>query len=278
MAALKKNDEPMNLNEEEDLPEEASEAEEESEAEEDVDPDASEAEEEDVDLDASEADPDEDPDASEAEDADEDPEASEADPDASEADPDEADPDASEADENKTKKTTKKRGKKVVVNTIGSINMLKTSKKVPAINYDDDEDDDEEEEDDADEVNYLQKFDNKMRDNFILEHHPEARTHNYEEVKALTRVSRDGRGIIIDPLHKTIPFLTKYEMTRVIGQRAKQLDSGAKAFVKVPLNVLDGYLIALLELEQKKLPFIIKRPFPNGGVEYWNVSDLELLL
>jgi DNA-directed RNA polymerase subunit K/omega len=278
MAALKKNDESMNLNEEEDLPEEASEAEE-SEAEED---EASEAEEEDVDLDASEADPDVDPDASEAEDDDVDPDASEAE--ASEADPDEdpdasdADPDASEADENKTKKTTKKRGKKVVVNTIGSVNMLKTSKKVPAINYDDDEDDDEEEEDDADEVNYLQKFDNKMRDNFILEHHPEARTHNYEEVKALTRVSRDGRGIIIDPLHKTIPFLTKYEMTRVIGQRAKQLDSGAKAFVKVPLNVLDGYLIALLELEQKKLPFIIKRPFPNGGVEYWNVSDLELLL
>ena len=271
MAALKKNDESMNLNEEEeeeeDVPEEASEAEE-SEAEEDVDP-------EDVDLDASEADPDEDVDPDEDPDA----EASEADPDASEADPDASDADPDEADpgENKTKKTTKKKGKKVVVNTIGSINMLKTSKKVPAINYDD-EDDDEEEEDDADEVNYLQKFDNKMRDNFILEHHPEARTHNYEEVKALTRVSRDGRGIIIDPLHKTIPFLTKYEMTRVIGQRAKQLDSGAKAFVKVPLNVLDGYLIALLELEQKKLPFIIKRPFPNGGVEYWNVSDLELLL
>ena len=271
MAALKKNDESMNLNEEEDVPE-ASEAEEESEAEEDVDPDASEADEasEAEEDDASEADPDEDVDPDEDPEA----EASEADPDASDADPDEADP-----DENKTKKTTKKRGKKVVVNTIGSINMLKTSKKVPAINYDDDEDDDEEEEeDDADEVNYLQKFDNKMRDNFILEHHPEARTHNYEEVKALTRVSRDGRGIIIDPLHKTIPFLTKYEMTRVIGQRAKQLDSGAKAFVKVPLNVLDGYLIALLELEQKKLPFIIKRPFPNGGVEYWNVSDLELLL
>jgi DNA-directed RNA polymerase subunit K/omega len=272
MAALKKNDELMNLNEEEDVPEEASEVEE-SEAEEE---EASEAEDDDAsEAEASEADPDEDVDP------DEDPEASEADPDASEGDPDasDADPDASEADpgENKTKKTTKKKGKKVVVNTIGSINMLKTSKKVPAINYDD-EDDDEEEEDDADEVNYLQKFDNKMRDNFILEHHPEARTHNYEEVKALTRVSRDGRGIIIDPLHKTIPFLTKYEMTRVIGQRAKQLDSGAKAFVKVPLNVLDGYLIALLELEQKKLPFIIKRPFPNGGVEYWNVSDLELLL
>jgi hypothetical protein len=33
----------------------------------------------------------------------------------------------------------------------------------------------------------------------------------------------------------------------------------------------------MLELEQKKSPFIIKRPFPNGGVEYWNVNDLEIL-
>jgi DNA-directed RNA polymerase subunit K/omega len=182
----------------------------------------------------------------------------------------ESEEETEDGSEENTKK--KKRAKKTVINSIG-IEMLKATKKTPAvINYE--EDDDEEEEDD---VNYLQKFDSKMRENFIIEHHPEARAHNYEEVKALTRVSRDGRGIIIDPLHKTIPFLTKYEMTRVIGQRAKQLDSGARAFVKVPLNVLDGYHIALLELEQKKLPFIIKRPYPNGGVEYWNVSDLEVL-
>jgi DNA-directed RNA polymerase I, II, and III subunit RPABC2 len=110
-----------------------------------------------------------------------------------------------------------------------------------------------------------------------LNFHPEARAHNYEEVKASTKVTRDARGIIVDPLHRTLPFLTKYEMTRIIGQRAKQLDSGAKAFVKVPLNVIDGYHIAKLEIEQKKIPFIIKRPLPNGGIEYWNVNDLEIL-
>jgi DNA-directed RNA polymerase subunit K/omega len=169
------------------------------------------------------------------------------------------------------KKTKGKRTGKKIVSQIEGIEKLEASKKSHMTQYDSDENEE-------DETNYLQKFDSKMRENFIADHHPEARTHNYEEVKALTRVSRDGRGIIIDPLHKTIPFLTKYEMTRVIGQRAKQLDNGAKAFVKVPLNVVDGYPIALLELEQKKLPFIIKRPYPNGGVEYWNVSDLEVLL
>ena len=110
-----------------------------------------------------------------------------------------------------------------------------------------------------------------------MEHHPEAKAHNYEEVKALARVSRDGNGIITDPFHKTVPFLTKYEKTRILGQRAKQIDNGAKPFVKVPPNVIDGYHVALLELEQKKIPFIIKRPFPNGGIEYWHVSDLEML-
>ena len=161
--------------------------------------------------------------------------------------------------------------KKKVVMT--GIEMLE-AKNAQNINSAFEEESDEEPEEDE---NYLQKFDSEMRDNFIVNFHPEARTHNYEEVKALARVTRDGRGIIVDPLHKTLPFLTKYEMTRILGQRAKQLDSGAKPFVKIPLNVIDGYHIAKIELEQKKIPFIIKRPYPNGGVEYWSVSDLELI-
>ena len=171
------------------------------------------------------------------------------------------------------KKTRAKKGKAAVSN-ISGIAELEANKNAQLNNAAFEEESDEEPEEDE---HYLQKFDSEMRDNFILNYHPEARSHNYEEVKALARVTRDGRGIIIDPMHKTIPFLTKYEMTRVLGQRAKQLDSGAKAFVKVPLNVIDGYHIAKLELEQKKIPFIIKRPFPNGGIEYWHVYDLEIL-
>lgn len=181
----------------------------------------------------------------------------------------------------KTKKTKKTKNSKNVSN-ISGVNMLPTAKPktqgkpAPPSMANNDDDDDEYEEDEDDEF-YLQKFDKELRDNFIADYHPEAKAHNYEEVKALARVSRDGRGIINDPLHKTIPFLSKYEMTRVVGQRAKQLDNGAKPFVRVPPNIIDGYHIALLELEQKKIPFIIKRPYPNGGVEYWHVSDLELL-
>jgi DNA-directed RNA polymerase subunit K/omega len=181
-----------------------------------------------------------------------------------------------EGDGNPLSKKTRARKGKVVVSNISGIAELAATKNTKITNASFEEESDEGEEEEEDE-HYLQKFDSEMRDNFILNYHPEARTHNYEEVKALARVTRDGRGIIIDPMHKTLPFLTKYEMTRVLGQRAKQLDSGAKAFVKIPLNVIDGYHIAKLELEQKKIPFIIKRPFPNGGIEYWHVYDLELL-
>jgi len=139
---------------------------------------------------------------------------------------------------------------------------------------DNDNDDGDEEEEDA---NYLQKFDTAIRENFIEKYHPEAKNHNFEEVKHMSRVVRNEKGIIMDNLHKTLPFLTKYETARILGQRAKQLNSGAKSFVKIPPNVIDGYEIAKLELEEKKIPFIIKRPIPDGTCEYWNVSDLEIL-
>ena len=139
------------------------------------------------------------------------------------------------------------------------------------------EDEEDDDDDDDEDANYLQKFDTDLRENFIEKHHPEAKNHNFEEVKNLSRVVRNENGIIIDNLHKTLPFLTKYETARILGQRAKQLNSGAKTFVKVPPNIIDGYEIAKLELEEKKIPFIIKRPIPDGTCEYWNVSDLEVL-
>jgi DNA-directed RNA polymerase subunit K/omega len=142
---------------------------------------------------------------------------------------------------------------------------------------DEDEDEDEDDDDDYDE-NYLQKFDEMLKKNVIQEHHPELVSHNYEEVEALCRVVRDEHGIIMDPLHKTMPFITKYEKTKLLGERAKQINAGAQTTVKVDDNIIDGYLIALKEYEQKLIPMIIRRPLPNGGCEYWRMADLELIV
>jgi DNA-directed RNA polymerase I, II, and III subunit RPABC2 len=149
----------------------------------------------------------------------------------------------------------------------------KKPKKNPIIIQEDDDDDDDDEYDES----YLQKFDSEITKNYITDFHPECLNHNYEEITKLSSVVKNSNNIIIDPLHKTIPFLTKYEKARILGQRAKQIETGAKPFVKVPESIIDSYIIAELELKEKKIPFIIKRPIPNGGFEYWHIRDLEIL-
>ena len=139
----------------------------------------------------------------------------------------------------------------------------------------DDLDDDDDDEDDDD--NYLQKFDENLNSKLITDYHPELNVHNYDEVDAMSRIVRDENGNIVDPFHKTLPFITRYEKARILGERAKQLNSGAKAMITVEPTVIDGYLIALKEFEEKKIPFIIKRPLPNGGCEYWKFSDMEII-
>ena len=161
----------------------------------------------------------------------------------------------------------------------------KRTKKIPAkektrtvfrkLDYLDDEDDNDDDEEDGDGELYLQKFEKSINENYIVNYHPESVLQNYDEILTMIKVIRDKDGIIIDDLHKTIPFLTKYEKARILGQRAKQINSGSTPFVKVPENVIDGYVIAELELKVKKIPFIIRRPLPNGGSEYWSIKDLE---
>jgi len=143
-----------------------------------------------------------------------------------------------------------------------------------------DEDSDSDSDDDGnddDDENYLQKFSDSLKTNVIEKHHPELMVHNHHEVEAMSRVVRDANGNIIDPLHKTMPFITKFEKARLLGERAKQINAGAQPMVKVDEDIIDGYLIALQEYEEKKIPMILCRPLPNGGCEYWKLQDLELI-
>jgi len=132
--------------------------------------------------------------------------------------------------------------------------------------------------DDTVDENYIEKLSNDYVNKHVEDHHPEIYTHNYEEMRNLIKIVRDREtGNIVDPIHKTVPFLTKYERTRVLGLRSKQINNGGEIYVDVPPNVVDGYSIAEIELNSKKIPFIIRRPIPNGGCEYWKLSDLEIM-
>ena len=123
---------------------------------------------------------------------------------------------------------------------------------------------------------YYKKFESSDTD-YIKNFHPESLTGNSTEIEALTKIVRNANNVIIDENHKTNPFLSKYERTKILGQRTKQLNSGAKPFVSVPPNIIDNYLIAQMELSDKKIPVIIRRPLPNGKSEYWKLQDLELI-
>jgi DNA-directed RNA polymerases I, II, and III subunit RPABC2 len=112
----------------------------------------------------------------------------------------------------------------------------------------------------------------------LYQQHPECLLDYMEQVipKIPLHVIPPG-GSQADENHRTYPFLTIFERTKIIGLRANQISKGSAPFIPVPKHVTEVREIARLELEQKRLPFIVKRPLPNGSFEYWRLSDLLLL-
>ena len=143
------------------------------------------------------------------------------------------------------------------------------------------EEDKEEDEEDTISENYdefLQKLDKQYTNNIVDEFHNEEYHINPDEMTKLCQIKKDNKGFIDDPLHKTSPIMTKYEYTNIIGLRTKQLGDGAPPMIDVAEGIMENFIIAEIELKQKVLPFVVKRPLGHGGCEYWRISDLEILL
>lgn len=99
----------------------------------------------------------------------------------------------------------------------------------------------------------------------------------------------------------TSPYLSKYERARIIGVRALQIryiprarsrdtrvivlkglirslhsiyfSQNAPIFVEIG-NVKDPIEIARKELDERKIPFCIRRNLPNEHYEIWRLDDL----
>ena len=71
----------------------------------------------------------------------------------------------------------------------------------------------------------------------------------------------------------TTRYLTKYEKARVLGTRALQISMNAPVHIDVQ-GETDPLKIASMELDQKKLPLIIRRFLPDGSFEDWAVEEL----
>jgi DNA-directed RNA polymerase subunit K/omega len=92
------------------------------------------------------------------------------------------------------------------------------------------------------------------------------------------------RNEVVDAIKQpriTREYFTKYEYTTLLATRAEQIAQGAK-----PLVSLDGlktsdpmfvWNVAKREIEQRKLPFLIRRQMPNGQSEYWSAQELEVM-
>ncbi len=85
----------------------------------------------------------------------------------------------------------------------------------------------------------------------------------------------------VKQVRTTREYFTKYEYTSLLATRAQQLADGAK-----PLASLDGlktsdpmfvWNLAKREIEQRKLPFLIRRQMPNGTSEYWLAQEMEVM-
>jgi DNA-directed RNA polymerase I, II, and III subunit RPABC2 len=118
--------------------------------------------------------------------------------------------------------------------------------------------------------------------NELMRYHPEARIDTIESVSMdilLTNVpptftNADGQA---DPKHRSVPYLTQFERTKILGFRTNQLSQGARAYIAVPEHITDLREIARMELEARRLPIIVKRPMPDGTFEKWRLSDLLIL-
>jgi len=94
-------------------------------------------------------------------------------------------------------------------------------------------------------------------------------------------VSTTDTYIKLDEYKLSKPIMTKYEFNQIISQRATMLAHGALPFVTVDNNSIDSNkklrLIAIKELLEGKLPFIIKRPLPNNKYDIYRIKDLDLV-
>ena len=86
----------------------------------------------------------------------------------------------------------------------------------------------------------------------------------------------------VDPVHEPIeipveknkitigpPTLTRFEKARIMGARALQLSLGAPPFIPIPKTARISLDIAMVELEKRVIPIVIRRVLPNG--DYQNI-------
>lgn len=72
---------------------------------------------------------------------------------------------------------------------------------------------------------------------------------------------------------QSLPYLTKFEKSLILGIRLKQLISNGKPMVNTD-NCFSIRDILNKEFIEKKIPLLIRRYLPNNSYEDWKLSEL----
>ncbi|KAI5847546.1 DNA-directed RNA polymerases I [Tricharina praecox] len=78
---------------------------------------------------------------------------------------------------------------------------------------------------------------------------------------------------IPDDQRNTTPYMTKYERARLLGTRALQISMNAPVLVDTG-GETDPLQIAMKELQEKKIPLVVRRYLPDGYYEDWRCEEL----
>lgn len=69
--------------------------------------------------------------------------------------------------------------------------------------------------------------------------------------------------------------MTKFEKAYILGIRAQQLSLNAPPLVEID-DETDPLKIALKELREGKIPFILRRNLPDNTYEEWSVKEMYI--
>ncbi len=97
-----------------------------------------------------------------------------------------------------------------------------------------------------------------------------------EEVEVTTEEKKKEKAKIVSPeLRKTFPYMTKFEYSYLISQRALAIEHGSPLMIP-ETTFIHSIDISKEETEKGLNPIIIQRPLPNGSIEEWKCNELKI--
>jgi DNA-directed RNA polymerase subunit K/omega len=89
----------------------------------------------------------------------------------------------------------------------------------------------------------------------------------------------DSSQAAVNKVKKTMNYLNKVELTRLLAERAIQITQGESPQIDVEeisaLNMIpDALLIAAFELKHKTIPMVLKRMMPDQSIEEWDPNTM----